>query len=599
MRYIDDPSVAIVQYVNENGIFWDNRDENPTLFYKQLDTMWNEWLLKKYGSREGLDAAWTKDDGQRALTSLEDPANGTVIRPPLGEWGERKTQWTANYKAADGAARLADNMEFLAEIQRSTFKEMETFLRELGVKCLINMSNLAGGPAELRCNSDGQVTEHNSYWNHPIGGFRLPVSFHGLDMCGVDPRKTGSGFATHCPAGLTRGVVRDKPFVVTEWNCCSPTRFRADTLLQMAAYGALQDWDGILLFDYTGEPTNALMTDRGIFGFFDSCADPAIWGFYGIASMIFRLGLVDAARNAVDICYSPEDWKAGPPDYGALHANTMFVSRIAAYFPDGPYNGGADIALASGHTATGDYRGAKRAIIHSDNPYSDSMQKKRGRDEWYAMHEEQGMDDVLVNNMEVKLGPTRAIAKTPDAMGALAHIGNDVVQAAMRRWGLLENGQGWGYDRVTSDTSQITYAFEQGAFYVSTPRARIFAGSGRRGKPELDGALKFENDKAGFALVTLDGKPVESSAHMVITAMGECINSGMRMVGDVLVDRGGPPVLYDDVCGTLTLETSLSGLKVYGLSECGERAGETRVRRVVGGFEASLGGYAHYELVLE
>jgi len=596
MRYIDDPSVAIVQYVNENGIFWDNRDEYPTLFQKQLDEMWNKWLLKKYGSREALDAAWTRDDGQRALTSLEDPAKGTVCRPPLGSWGEIKVKWSSAYQGPDGPARFADNMEFLAETERGTFKEIEDYLRdELGVKCLINLSNLAGGPAELRCIADGQVTEHNSYWNHPVGGFRVPVAFHDLDMCGVDPRKTGQGFATHCPAGLTRGVVSGKPFVVTEWNCCYPTRFRSDTLLQMAAYGALQDWDGILLFTYTGESTKALMTERGINSFFDGCSDPAIWGFYGIASMIFRLGLVDAARNLIEICYSPEDWKAGPPDYGTLHANAMFVSRVAASFPDGAYSGGADVALASGNTATGDYRGAKRAIIHSDNPYSDSMQKTRGRDAWYAMHEEQGMEDVLVKNMEVKLGPSRAIAKSPDAMGALAHVGYEVIQEAMRHWGLLEKGQGWGENSVTSDTSQVTLAFGQGAFIVNAPKVRVFAG--RASGADLGGALRAENEKAGFVLVSLDGKPIESSSHMLIAAMGECAPSGMRMTGDVLIDRGGPPVTYDDVRGAFRLETGRGGLAAYRLSERGERAGEAPVTRVPGGFEIALGGCAYYELV--
>jgi hypothetical protein len=119
-------------------------------------------------------------------------------------------------------------------------------------------------------------------------------------------------------------------------------------------------------------------------------------------------------------------------------------------------------------------------------------------------------------------------------------------------------------------------------------------------EPLLGYSLCLENEKAGFALVTLDGKPVESSAHMVITAMGDCINSGMRMIGSVLVERGGPPVLYDDVRGAFTLETSCRSLTAYGLSECGERSGAPlHATRVPGGFEVRLGGYAHYELTLE
>jgi hypothetical protein len=273
----------------------------------------------------------------------------------------------------------------------------------------------------------------------------------------------------------------------------------------------------------------------------------------------------------------------------------MFVSRIAAHFPDGPYEGRADIALASGHTATGDYRGAGHAIIHSDNPYSDNMQKTRGRDGWYALHAEEGMDDILVDNIEVRLGPARAVVKSPDAMGAMAHVGYDVIQAAMRHWGMLEKGQGWSGDSVTSDTSQITYAFGRGAFVVDAPNVRIFAG--RPAGAELGGALRLENEKAGFVLASLDGEPIGSSSRMVIAAMGECVNSGARMAGNVLVERGGPPILYDDARGFFKLETGLRDIAAYALSECGECLFEAPVTRAQGGFDIKLGGCAHNEII--
>jgi hypothetical protein len=466
----------------------------------------NQWLLKKYGSRQSWMLPGRVTMAKKRFLR-EDPAKGTVIRPPLGIWGERTITWKEPYASLEGPARFADHMEFLAEIERENFQEIQAYLRQLGVRCVINLSNLPCGPAELRCTSDADVTEHNNYWNHPVGGFRLPVTFHNQEMCAIDPRFPGSGFAMHSPAALSRGVVQDKPFVVTEWNCIPVTRFRVDAILQMACYGALQDWDGLLLFTYTGLGTKRLFEDRGIYSFFDSCADPAIWGFFGIAAAIFRLGLVDIAHNTINICYSPEDWKASRPDYGILHHHTMFVSKIAACFLDGAYSGHADIALASGNTATGDYTTAPHAIVHSDNPYSDSHQHARGRSAWLEKHTNPEARLVQIANMEARLGSQSLVIFTPDGTGPLAHVGYDVIQAAMTHWKLLEPGQGWGENRVTSDTSQITYAFGQGAFMVNAPRVGIFAGktTGRSGR---DHALTAENEKAGVAVLSLDGSIV-------------------------------------------------------------------------------------------
>lgn len=599
LRYVDDPAVAVVQFVNENGIFWDHTDENPTLFYRQLDQRFNRWLLEKYGSRTALDEAWTRDDGQKALHPWEDPAQDTVARPPLGIWSERAITWKQPYTSLESPARFADHMEFLAEIERSTYQEIHAYLRdELGVRCAINLSNLPGGPAELRCIADGDFTEHNNYWNHPVGGFRPPVSFHQEEMCAIDPHKPGSGFAMHSPAALARGVVRNKPFIVTEWNCIPVTAFRVDTLLQMASYGALQDWDGILLFTYASMGTQRFWEAHGIAGFFEGGSDPAIWGYFGIAAAIFRLGLVDVARNTIEIGYSPEDWKAGRPDYGILHQNTIFVSKVAACFLDGPYAGDADVVLASGNTATGDYTAARHAIVHSDNPYSDSHQQACGRAAWYDRHTDPGARTVDIVGMAARLGERNLIVATPDGAGSLAHVGHEVVQAAMTHWGLLEPGQGWDTSRVTSDTGQITYAFGQGAFLVNAPRVGIFAGKTGAGDKVGPCTLWAENEKAGVVVLALDEAPIAQSRRLLINAMGICHNSRMRFVGQTLIDAGGPPILYDDVRGTLALPSQAQQCKAYGLDATGAPLAEVPVTPLAAGFAIILGGYAHYAVEL-
>jgi len=49
---------------------------------------------------------------------------------------------------------------------------------------------------------------------------------------------------------LSHDAVEGKPLIVTEWNDCFPNEYRLEGPVLMAAYGSLQDWDGLLQFDH-------------------------------------------------------------------------------------------------------------------------------------------------------------------------------------------------------------------------------------------------------------------------------------------------------------------------------------------------------------
>ncbi len=57
-----DPAIAFVEIINENGIIqkWTEGvlDELPSVFKRQLQTRWNEWLQKRYNSLDELKQAW-------------------------------------------------------------------------------------------------------------------------------------------------------------------------------------------------------------------------------------------------------------------------------------------------------------------------------------------------------------------------------------------------------------------------------------------------------------------------------------------------------------------------------------------------------------
>ena len=50
--------------------------------------------------------------------------------------------------------------------------------------------------------------------------------------------------------GLAATRVAGKPFTVTEYNHPAPNDWQAECMPMIATYAALQDWDGVFLFDY-------------------------------------------------------------------------------------------------------------------------------------------------------------------------------------------------------------------------------------------------------------------------------------------------------------------------------------------------------------
>ena len=71
MMYGEDPAVCQIEVTNEDSLFFYTMDSIPDYYKKELDKLWGDWLLKRYGSREKLAAAWGAD-----LAQGESPAGG-------------------------------------------------------------------------------------------------------------------------------------------------------------------------------------------------------------------------------------------------------------------------------------------------------------------------------------------------------------------------------------------------------------------------------------------------------------------------------------------------------------------------------------------
>ncbi len=602
MSYAEDPVVAVIQFANESSITWYATPNVQNVFTRELNQKFNTWLRSKYKTRAALDAAWTDADGTKALEEGEDPALGTVKSPALGGWGEQLVA----YDYVGQQPRRADWITFLIETQTATFHAFYDALRDLGYKSAINCSNQAERGADIYLNAQGDVMEKNAYLNLPDGP-EMSAVYSTHEMASLDIRKADADISlrNHSLQVLSRAQVADKPFIVTEWNVTNPAVFKADALLQMASYGAFQDWDGFCVFLYVfSAKESGFFTTKEMGSVFEIVNQPAMYGQFGMAAMLFRYGYVQPARNEVEVGLTYDDLLAPNADFYKAPAFVPFVSKFSyRLIEDGVYEGGADLVIPSGNVSGGDYTKANRLMMLSENPFSDAFNKRRGRDLWYAAHAETKADKLSVGGLTFRLGARTAIAENAGEAGGFYTNANfyDALTQVMRSFGLISAEQGYFDDRVISDTGELTYVFNQ-SFRLDAPSAAIFAGrtdTDGGGNPVGGGSLMTRNDRAAVAVLSMAGdKPLREADKLLIYAMGRNVNSSMILDGNTMKFLGVEPVLYEDIRGDLTLLSDKSRCRVWGLDTLGNRVAEIEVRAKEGGFVLSLGGYFNYEAEL-
>lgn len=569
LKYMDDPCVALVQVMNEDGIFWyEARDEiGFPSYHKELDDRWNAWLIAKYGSRKALDLVWTKDDGTKCLLDEENPEQSTVCRLPHLEGTQQYVNWKDDYRGLGSPARYADYTEFLTWIQLNFSREMRDHLLALGVKVPINITNHAQGAADIfSLDKYADVNMDNGYWNHPDTVKRDEPRYHDINMGENDPRQTvvDNAFKLNLVTRLNHDRVAGKPFIAGEWNILWGTQFRSDGLPMVAAYACLQDWDGMILYAYHYGTALSQLDDARLEGAFSLYNDPAVWGQVGLCSAIFQQGLVAAGKNKLEVCYSERDLYAVPRNWIAPYGYASYVSQVAARFMDDVYTGSADVALASGNTPTGDYSLAAHALVYSRSPYRDGAQKYNTLEQFLARHRPPAGT----------LGTRRAILENGNDMDADYRTYSRILDAAMKKWGLLSENQGLvDEEALISDTGELRFDFRQGVFTIDAPGMQLRAGN-IAGRQELgDFLFDIRNEKMTLSLLPLDEKPLAQSTRMLLIALGWSGNDGMVFEdqGDgskIMRSEGHAPVLIDSLEGLLTAS---GPVQVYPLTPSGER----------------------------
>jgi len=263
LAYKDDPAIALMEITNEND-----------LFTQQI-------TLEPYRSRlEERYRAWAKENGIKVSSKKVDFTNPTE-----------------------------SILRFLHEVQQNYYKEMIRYLRSIGVKVPITGTNWSRSLALLSSSLVTDYTDSHSYYGW--GNNRSMVS------------EKNNVFST-----LSFNRVLDRPFFVSEWDQPWPNEWRAESPLIMAAVAAFQGWSGLTIHTYryrTSIPVDRL--GGVVLGggnhriLFDTFNDPAKFGLFYHAALLFRRGDVEVARKSVGIKI-PEEMvfssKQGPEQIPAL-----------------------------------------------------------------------------------------------------------------------------------------------------------------------------------------------------------------------------------------------------------------------------------------
>ncbi len=534
LRYVDDPAVAVIETTNENSIFYFlNMSDLSLPYYRDgLQRRWNRWLALRYRSREALAKAWTNDEGSTALLPDENPAQGNVamsfgmlgrFRPTVGG--------KPNKDPLLSPLRASDMLRFFNEVQRHYYNTMRAHLKQLGVRVPVAGTNQQFVVVDTEVDSMNDFMSRNQYWRHPHRRAQPFFKFANEPLVHVDIPTERNPLSV-----IARTSVAGKPQAVAEFNFPWPNEYRCEGLLMAAAYSCLQDWDLFLLFSYDPDGRPLSM--------FRSQSDPARWGEFPAAALMFHRHDVAAARNEIHVVHTPKDtFTLRPHTRNAKHTAYRFLtftSQVRNFFIKDAYRGDADAVLACGLSADATVEGGTRVIRLAARPW----------EEWL-------------------------FPKFVEAARGLHLPGYERISSNTKR--------------LDSDTGELSLHYGDGLWTINTPRTKSAVGYlAKAGRIDLDGlSIACETEFAAVTATSLDGAPIGRSRRVLLTSVGRAENTAQGFwpptpkqrswshTSWMLPAEGRLPVIAEPVQAQLGLKVS-GPARAYALDATGKRRGRVR-----------------------
>ncbi|MFA6287007.1 MAG: hypothetical protein WC661_06430 [Opitutaceae bacterium] len=296
---VDEPALMGVELVNEDSFFfWTFNYANvPDPQMRKLEKSFGDWVSKKYGSFQNALTAW-KGLGH----ARDDEKEGRLGFRALYDLFTRKTP------------RDRDTAAFLMETQMKFYADTVKFLRGLGYKGLITASNWTTanndilGPLEKFSYMPGDFIDHHGYVgaNHKGAeagwSIREGHTFSNVSALRFDSETPGGAKVFSNP--VMDPMYNRRPSMISEiaWN--RPNRYRGEAPLFEAAYGALQDTDGIAHFAFDADRWQ--VKPRFFMQPWTLMA-PSQMGQFPAAALIYRQGLIKTGELVADLPLKLDD----------------------------------------------------------------------------------------------------------------------------------------------------------------------------------------------------------------------------------------------------------------------------------------------------
>jgi hypothetical protein len=299
-EYRDEPAVAIVELVNENSIVesWfsgrllgQNQRKDPGIwidipasYEKSLTELYSQWLGEQLAA-----------EAMASLRSAVGVQQGPIPRLRPAEFAKAPKE------------RFHAEAAFYMDLERRYFQDMARYLREeLKVKSLLvatsDHNHGKSGYPLLASASQLDIVDGHVYWQHPN---YLTEPATGRHKGFTIPNTPMVNDPWHSSVvQLSRTAMEGKPYTVSEVNHPFPNEYACEGIPILAAYAALQDWDGI--FWYTLAHDDVASSGTRAIGHFDLAPDPVKMTQLAAGALVFLRPDVRPAKRSIPRSYSLE-----------------------------------------------------------------------------------------------------------------------------------------------------------------------------------------------------------------------------------------------------------------------------------------------------
>jgi hypothetical protein len=299
----DDPTVAVLQVHNEDGLFFWTFQSLPDPQRRMLGKAFGTWLKRKYGSIEQALNAWggQEQPGDKPAAGVVDMIGKAMAWEMVQDLQGAKAQ------------RMRDQIEFLARYQRDFYQQIDTYIKEeLGCKQLTNAGNWYTA-------DDARLLDLER-WTYLAMDVLAKNNYAGVGVhvgakrgYRIDPgHYIRNESALLRPEAIPTSVkqVAGRPFLVTESTWVNPNLYQAEGPFLVAAYQSLNGLDAFHWFataeeTWQKDPRRKFWpvvrgNEAGYAMSKWSCSTPPLLGMFPANALTCRLGYLKEGEPAVE-----------------------------------------------------------------------------------------------------------------------------------------------------------------------------------------------------------------------------------------------------------------------------------------------------------